>query len=143
MEKSCGTIPYTIKGKNVCYLLIKAKGGGYCGFPKGHIEYGESEREAAMRETLEETSLHVKIHPDFRYEINYDIGNGINKTVVYYLARFQDECPERYKDFENFDYLLLPFSKAYQILTFDNTKQMLKSANDYLTSSTLYALKNE
>ena len=137
MEKSCGTIPYTIKEKNVYYLLIKAKGNGYCGFPKGHVEKGENETETALRETLEETSLKVSIHTEFRYAITYEMANGISKTVVYYPASFRDQSPKRYKDFEDFEYLLLPYDKAYQELTFEDTKQMLKSANEFLTSSIL------
>ena len=139
MEKSCGTIPYTIKEKIIYYLLVKAKDDGYCGFPKGHVEKDESEIETALRETLEVTSIQVSIHPNFRYAITYEINNGINKTVVYYLASFQNQAPKRYKEFEDFEYLLLPFDKAYQELTFENTKQMLKSANEFLASSILKA----
>ena len=37
LEKSCGTIPYTINNGTIHYLLVKAKDDGYCGFPKGHF----------------------------------------------------------------------------------------------------------
>ena len=134
VEKSCGTIPYTIKDGIIYYLLVKSKCGGYCGFPKGHVEEGESELETAFRETLEETSLNVNINRDFRYKISYKMNNGNQKTVVYFLARFQDEHPNRNNDFEEFDYLILPFDKAYQELTFENAKNMLKTANDFLTT---------
>lgn len=135
LERSCGTIPYTIKNGNILYLLIKAKDDGYCGFPKGHIENGETETETAIRETLEETSVRVKLNSGFRHEISYRMKNGNLKSVVYFLASFQNEIPKRNGDFEDFEYLLLPFEKAYQELTFDNTKQMLKMANDLLMSS--------
>ena len=101
LEKSCGTIPYTIKNGTVCYLLVKAKDDGYCGFPKGHVEKNESEEETALRETLEETSIHTQINSAFRYEISYQMGNGNTKTVVYFLAKFQNQTPKRNKDFED------------------------------------------
>ena len=41
LEKSCGTIPYTINNGTIHYLLVKAKDDGYCGFPKGHVEANE------------------------------------------------------------------------------------------------------
>jgi len=41
IEKSCGTIPYTINNGTIYYLLVKAKDDGYCGFPKGHVEANE------------------------------------------------------------------------------------------------------
>lgn len=39
-------------------LVIKRRDGRY-GLPKGHIEPGETERQAARRETFEETGLRV------------------------------------------------------------------------------------
>ena len=100
IEKSCGTIPYTINNGTVYYLLVKAKDDGYCGFPKGHVEANESEEETAFRETLEETSVNVQINNIFRYEISYQMDKGNTKTVVYFLANFQNQTPKRNKDFE-------------------------------------------
>ena len=134
LEKSCGTIPYTVKDGTVYYLLIKIKGDGSCGFPKGHVEAGESEIETALRETLEETSVRVQIREAFRYEMSYRMNNGNHKKVVYFLADFKDQTPARNGDFEEFDYLLLPFDEAYCALTFENAKQMLKKADADLRS---------
>ena len=133
IEKSCGTIPYTLRNGRAYYLLVKAKGDGYCGFPKGHVEVDEGEEETALRETLEETSVNVQINSEFRYEMSYKMGNGNTKTVVYFLANFQNQTPKRNNNFENFKYLLLPLDLALQELTFENTRQMLKVANDFLT----------
>ena len=135
IEKSCGTIPYTLRNGRAYYLLVKAKGDGYCGFPKGHVEVDEGEKETALRETLEETSVNVQINSEFRYEMSYKMGNGNTKTVVYFLANFQNQTPKRNKDFEDFDYLILPFDSAIQELTFENTRQMLKLANDLLMNA--------
>ena len=132
LEKSCGTIPYTINNGTIYYLLVKAKDDGYCGFPKGHVEADESEEETALRETLEETSVNVQINKDFRYEISYQMDNCNTKTVIYFLANFKNQTPKRNNDFEDFEYLQLPFDLALQELTFENTKQMLRKANDFL-----------
>ncbi|MBO5023506.1 MAG: NUDIX domain-containing protein [Clostridia bacterium] len=140
IEKSCGTIPYTINNGTVYYLLVKAKDDGYCGFPKGHVEMSESEEETAFRETLEETSVNVQINSDFRYKISYQMDTGNTKTIVYFLAKFQNQTPKRNKDFEDFDYLLLPFDSALQELTFENTRKMLKAANAFLTDTALQSL---
>ena len=37
-------------------MLIKSD-DNYCGFPKGHIEKCETEKETALRETWKETSI--------------------------------------------------------------------------------------
>ena len=131
-EKSCGTIPYTIKDGRLCYLLIRIRKNGVCGFPKGHVEMNESEEETALRETLEETSLRVRIDSGFRYETTYKMDNGNVKTVVYFLAAFSDQTPRRNGDFENFEYLLLGYEDALRRLTFENTREMLKAANAFL-----------
>ena len=135
LEKSCGTIPYTIIEGVIHYLLVRAKDDGYCGFPKGHVEGGESEEETALRETMEETSVAVTIHRGFRHETSYRMPNGNDKTVVYFLASFQNQQPERNGDFEDFEYLILPYDKAYSALTYDNAKKMLQSADQYLSRS--------
>ena len=132
-EKSCGTIPYTLKNGTVNYLLIKAKDDGFCGFPKGHMENNETEIETALRETYEETSLNVEINSDFRYETSYQMENGNTKVVVYFLAEYENQNPKRNEDFEDFEFLILPYEKAYNELTYKEAKDMLKSANDYLT----------
>ena len=134
LEKSCGTIPYTVRNGVIHYLLIRAKGHS-CGFPKGHVEGDETERETAIRETMEETSLEVEIETDFRYEVSYQLDNGNLKKVVYFLADFGDREPRHNHGFEDFDYLILTFDKAYKELTFENTRTMLKAANDFLANS--------
>ena len=82
---------------------------------------------------MEETSIHTQINSAFRYEISYQMKNGNTKTVVYFLAKFQNQKPKRNKYFEDFSYMLLPFEEAYQQLTFENTKHILKEINGLLT----------
>ena len=132
LEKSCGTVPYTLKDGVIYYLLISSKDNKNMGFPKGHVEGGESEIETALRETLEETSLEVEILDGFRHEVTYTLYNGNIKTVVYFLADFDGKEPRRNSDFEDFKYLILPYEEAYSALTFDNAKELLEKANEYL-----------
>lgn len=133
-EKSCGTIPYTKQNGELLYLLIRARDDGYCGFPKGHAEQGETEIETALRETWEETSLQPQIHPAFRYELSYQTDHGNQKTVVYFPADFSGQTPMHQKGYEDFDYFILPFHEACSMLSFENTREMLKAANAFLLS---------
>lgn len=130
-EKSCGTVLYTTINNEVHYLLIKSE-DNYCGFPKGHIEKFETEIETALRETWEETSIKATITDGFRQETTYTMGNGKTKSVVYFLASYANQNPTHNKGFEHNDYLQLTFDEAYSMLTFENTKEILKAANDYL-----------
>ena len=136
-EKSCGTILYTVKDNVIHYVLLKARDDGYCGFPKGHVEAGETERETALRETWEEISIRAEIVGDFRRETVYKMKNGNQKTVVYFLARFSDQIPAHNPGFEIRDFLLLPLPEAKAALTFDNTKQILAEAERYITENKL------
>ncbi|MEW6722749.1 MAG: NUDIX domain-containing protein, partial [Candidatus Micrarchaeota archaeon] len=50
-EKSCGIILFR-EGEKRLYLLLHYE-EGHWDFPKGHVEAGESEHEAASREAVE------------------------------------------------------------------------------------------
>ncbi len=131
-EKSCGTVLFTVKNGEIYYLLIKGKRGGYCGFPKGHMEPGECETETAIRETWEETSIKAELVPDFRRAMKYRLKSGNLKEVVYFTASFTGCEPEHNDGFENFNYLLLPFDEAKRMLTFPSTKRILSDADEFI-----------
>ena len=137
-EKSCGTVPFTIKDGNVFYLLIQAKDDGYCGFPKGHVENGETEQATAYRETWEETSVKPRIISEFRRTVQYKLDNGNIKTVVYFLGDFTGQTPRHNAGFEYSNYLILPFEEAHRALTFDNSKKILRHADAYLKEHVLH-----
>ena len=69
-EKSCGAVVFTRENGSIKYVIIESKSGVF-GFPKGHIEKGETEEQTALREILEETSLSVTPVDDFRLEESY------------------------------------------------------------------------
>lgn len=134
LEKSCGTILYTIENGTVFYLLILGKRHGIYGFPKGHMEDGETEEETAFRETWEETSVKPDIKKGFRKQIQYRIKRGKIKTVVYFLAEYTGQTPCRNGDFEDFAYPILSFEKAYEVLG-ENIREVLKEADAYIRAN--------
>lgn len=85
---SAGGVVVDARGRVL--LLRRADEGIWC-FPKGHVEPGETEAEAARREIAEECGLACEIGGkigEVRYafywapdDVNYD------KRVVYFLAR--------------------------------------------------------
>ena len=99
-EKSCGTVTFTKIDGEIKYLLTRTDYGVY-GFAKGHVEDGESERQTAVRETWEETSIKPKIVNGFRKTIQYKLKNGNDKTVVFYLGYFENQTPKHNEGFEN------------------------------------------
>ena len=132
LEKSCGTVLATLTEGEVRYLLIRARHDGYCGFPKGHMEAGETEVETAFRETWEETSIKPQIDTAFRAETQYKLKNGNTKQVVYFLGVFADQTPKHNEGFESLEYLLLPSEEALRALTFENARNILREADAYI-----------
>ena len=82
-EKSCGCI--IINDKNE--VLLIHHNAGHWDFPKGHVEYGETEMETAIREVKEETNIDVKVNEEYRYSTKYSPKEGTIKEVIYFLAR--------------------------------------------------------
>ncbi len=134
-EISAGAIVHTKIQGQILYLIIKDFHGNF-GFPKGHLEKGETEEEAAIREIKEETGIDIELDPSFREELRYIMPNGIEKRSVYYLGSYKDQDPHRQLE-EVEKIFLLPYADAMQILTFDNMKEVLAKANSRLKGNSL------
>ncbi|HEY3376710.1 MAG TPA: NUDIX domain-containing protein [Armatimonadota bacterium] len=91
-EKSAGAVIYRLaEDGQVLFLLLQPAPGKPWGFPKGKLDDGETEEEAARREIAEESGLtDIDFDPSFHLVIHYNYRRGrsiIRKTVVYFLAR--------------------------------------------------------
>ena len=129
-EKSCGCIIFD-KASHSQVLIVYEKGPRFWGFPKGHIEEGETEEQTALREVKEEVGIDVKILDEkYRYEINYIIKDKqIDKTSVFYLAETVDEnITTKNQETEIEDSKWVTVEEAFDILTFDNNKKVLRKA---------------
>ncbi len=131
-EKSCGAVMYTHKDGQRKYILI-TNISGHVGFPKGHIEMGESEKETALREVYEETGVRTSIIDGFRETYNYLINGFIKKKAVYYLASFEEKDIQM-NIMEISEYSLLSFDEAYKTLNFKHDKDILKKADEFIDS---------
>jgi 8-oxo-dGTP pyrophosphatase MutT (NUDIX family) len=142
-ETSAGAVVFRKQNNEIYYLLLHYE-AGHWGFPKGHIEKGESEEKAARREVKEETGLEdIKIIKGFKEYIKYifrDIyglkeeekkkAPWIFKIVIYYLA--ETKTKEIKISFEHIGYEWLPYEEALKRLTFKNAKEILTKANKFL-----------
>ena len=132
-EKSAGCIVFhKSEAGYVRFLVVRDVAHGNWGFPKGHLEQGETEQEAALRETKEEVGLEVELIDGFRKEIEYTMANGKKKTAVYFLAKANttdidySECNE----IDNHAWLT-PY-EALGRVTFVNAAMFIQDARTFL-----------
>lgn len=129
-EKSCGAVVYAKDGDEIKFLLVRGP-TNRVGFPKGHIERGETEFETALREIYEETSLNVILKTDFKEEYEYSISGFIKKKVIYFLAEFniQDQYKIRDKQ-EIIEQRLIRYEEADSMLKFPQDREILRKAHE-------------
>ncbi|AWX69314.1 bis(5'-nucleosyl)-tetraphosphatase [[Mycoplasma] anseris] len=84
-EKSCGAIVFKNNGSQLEVLLVE-QNAGHWGFPKGHVEPAETEKETAIREVKEETNIDIKILDDFKEVNTYSPYLLTIKDVIYFIG---------------------------------------------------------
>jgi len=132
--KSCGGIIFKKEKDKILFLIIRHResGGGHWDFPKGHMEKGESEKETARREILEEVGLKVRFIDGFKESISYiDHVNEVNKTVIYFLCEAISSKVEYLCD-EIEEHAWLEYDDALKRVTHENAVNLLKKADSFL-----------
>lgn len=135
-ESSCGAVVFKNIGTVRKYLLIKNKRSNHWGFPKGHIERGETQTATAKREVLEETGLHINIIDGFSTTSEYKIAGKVEKRVTIFLASTTD-THTKIQESEIEDYIWLDYDNALNMLKFENDKSILISSKDFLKNKNI------
>ena len=133
-ESSCGAVVYRDIRGEVRFLLIKNNRSAHWGFPKGHIEPGETKKQTAYREVLEETGIHLIIHDGFESVSKYKIRDTIEKTVSIFVGTTKDTNTTIQAE-EIEDYIWLTYDRAMSLLKFDNDKNILSAAYEFLNEN--------
>ncbi len=138
MEKhsSAGLVLFRKEKIKTFYLILHYE-SGHWDFPKGGIEEGESLKETAARECEEETGIKdINFIDGFKERITYMFktkGSLVSKEVFYLLG--ETKTKEVKLSYEHIGYEWVEYDKAYEKVTFKNSKDVLKKANDFLHSS--------
>lgn len=113
------------------FLLIRDSYRNW-GFPKGHLEDGETPEDAACREVAEETGLravNVRASLDcidwhFRFR-----GRVVHKTCHFFLMETDDAvtCPQTDEGITACRWA--PFDEAVRLLAYDNARVVLRQAH--------------
>lgn len=135
-ERSAGFIVYVepdAEHSGRLFLLLDY--GRHWDYPKGHVENGEDDLAAALRELAEETGIEdAEPLTGFSHELSYFFRHPkrglIKKTVIFFIARARDQRVELSD--EHVGYAWLPLEQALQRLTYPNARKALEAAAQFL-----------
>jgi bis(5'-nucleosidyl)-tetraphosphatase len=130
-EMSCGAVVYHNDLGRLRFVVIRQRNGRHYGFPKGHMENGETELQTAYREIKEETGLEVRIIPNARAETTYSPRFMVRKKVIYFLAEAEHENAVAQPE-EVSDIMWLDEDDVMKTLTYNNDKDVFRLLVDHL-----------
>lgn len=135
VERSAGAVVYHITEEGtLLYLLLQPAVGKPWGFPKGKIDPGENDEQAARREIFEEAGLdHIEFAPAFLHVVHYAFRRGrtvVHKDVAYFLARVDTTAVTI--SWEHVAYQWVTIAAAMDLVVFDNTRETLRKADRHL-----------
>ena len=135
-EYSCGAVVFTRMGGEPHYVLVRAKDQpeGCHGFPKGHMEAGETEEQTALREIYEEVGLRVRLLPGFRAVTEYALPYppDTRKRVVFFLAEYEGQ-QTTVQESELAAITIAPWPQALELTEFADSKRILTEAHEFLS----------
>lgn len=133
-ERSAGAVVFYQEATGEPEYLLLHYTAGHWDFPKGNIEAGENEKQAATREIREETGItDIEFLNDFRMIIEYKYRHSrrlVQKEVVLFLARTHTR--QVTLSHEHIGFAWRKFDDATQQLTYRNAKNLLSAAKDHL-----------
>ncbi len=138
-ERSSGAVVFYKEGTAEPEYLLLHYTAGHWDFPKGNIEAGENEKQAAVREIREETGItDVEFIDGFRMTISYRYRHGrrlVEKEVVLFLG--QTRTRQVTISHEHIGFAWRNYQDAMQQLTYRNAKNLLSAAKDFMQQRSL------
>ena len=136
-QRSAGVVVYRTDAKSGARQYLLLDNGRHWDYPKGHVEKGEDDAAAALRELAEETGItDATLVPGFAREIVYyfrDRKQGlVRKEVVFFIARTTRQRVNL--SHEHVGSAWLGFEDAVKRLTYSNAKQILRETEKFLSA---------
>lgn len=139
-EISAGVIVYRDTKEGLKFLLLY-HGKGYWNFPKGHLDKGEKNIQAAFRELEEETGITKKnLILEERFKTNEKFffvknkNQKVFKIVTLFLALSKTEKVMISHEHEGYGWFL--YKDAVKLLKYKESRSVLEKANNFLKTKT-------
>jgi len=134
--RSAGVVVYRIPPRQTEPEFLLLDNGRFWDYPKGHVEAGEDDLTAALRELREEAGIaDAELADGFRHEITYffrDKRRGlIRKTVVFFLAQVSADVKVTISH-EHVGAEFVSFEEALRRVKYPTAKETLKKARAFL-----------
>lgn len=132
-EFSAGGIVFKKTPTQTLFLIIQPKDTDRWQFPKGHLDNGETSKDAAVREVKEEGGISANLIQKLgiqRYFFSLK-KERIFKTVTFFLMEYVSGDTKNH-DKEVDGAVFLPFDEAFEKLTFKKDKETLNQAKEIL-----------
>uniref|UniRef100_A0A1I8BIU4 Bis(5'-nucleosyl)-tetraphosphatase [asymmetrical] n=1 Tax=Meloidogyne hapla TaxID=6305 RepID=A0A1I8BIU4_MELHA len=104
----------------------------------GHVDPGENEWQAAIREVKEESGIdaneQLTIIKDFKHEMFYYVKSEL-KRVTYWLAKANDSNIQVTLSHEHLEFRWVNYEDALDLVTREEMKEMLEKADDYINKN--------
>jgi 8-oxo-dGTP pyrophosphatase MutT (NUDIX family) len=133
-ETSAGGVVFRLEEGLPLFLLIRDSYSNW-GFPKGHVERGESAEDAALREVREETGLQELASCGLIDTIDWYFrfrGRLIHKSCHFYLMETSqsDTAPQRAEGITACQWV--SYGEAHEAVSYANAREVLRRAREMI-----------
>ena len=128
VKRAAGFVIYRQKGDIEWLLMQTSYGQHHWTPPKGHLDPGEDDMTAALRETKEEAGLdkeQLTVFQDVKAELRYQ-AFGKPKIVTYWLAKLNNPDDKVILSEEHQDFKWLQVEEACKVAGFKEMAQVLR-----------------
>ncbi len=143
-EFSAGAVIYRKAGGGSLNFLLLVKKNGEYDIPKGHLEKGENQEQAALREIMEETGLRVSFTPGFSTDTKYLFykrRQKILKRLRIFLA--ESASGEIKTSEEHRGYRWMGYDQVLRGIKFENMRSVFRDAREYIRKAEEMGLINK
>jgi bis(5'-nucleosidyl)-tetraphosphatase len=133
-ERAAGFVVFFLDEGEPLYLLLRSSTDGCWGLPKGKLDSGENDLQAARRELLEETGIaDLEVLKGFERRIAYQFereGQEFDKAVRYFLARARSREVAISAEHSEYGWFLI--EDARERIVFDNLRAVMDAAHSFI-----------